>query len=68
MGQGWGNESLGQQEVWMSAERIADLRKKLRARTDGRGDALPNYGENVAAIRAEIERLEANMPPGNPEE
>lgn len=49
-------------------DRLTDLRKKLRARTDGRGDPMPNYGENVAAIRAEIARIEARMPPGNPEE
>lgn len=52
----------------MSAERIADLKRKLNARTDGRGEPLPNYGENVAAIRAEIARLEANMPPSDPDE
>lgn len=39
--------------------RLDALRKKLAARTKPDGSALPNFAENVAAIRAEIERLEA---------
>lgn len=49
-------------------DRLAQLRKMLRARTDGRGEALKNYADNVSAIKAEIARLEARLPPGNPEE
>lgn len=39
-------------------ERIADLQRKLRARTDRNGDPLPRFKDNVAAIRGEIERLQ----------
>lgn len=49
-------------------DRLIHLRKMLRARTDGRGEAMANYAENVNAIKAEIARLEARLPPGNPEE
>ena len=37
----------------MSAERIADLKRKLKAR-EGKSE----YADNVRAIKAEIERLE----------
>lgn len=41
--------------------RLAQLRAKLTASTRGRnGPPLPGYAERVAAIRAEIERLEAS--------
>lgn len=40
------------------AARLAELRKKLEARTDRSGKPLKNYEENVEAIRAEISRLE----------
>lgn len=36
------------------AKRIADLEAKLKAR-----EGIPAYGENVKAIRAELERLKA---------
>lgn len=39
-------------------DRLAKLRRMLAARTS-KGEPLKNYGENVAAIRAEIARLEA---------
>jgi len=38
----------------MSVDRIAELKRKLRAR-----EGNPAYRENVQAIRAEIARLEA---------
>lgn len=41
------------------AARLDDLKAKLKARTNPAGEPLPNYGENVAAIRTEIARLEA---------
>ena len=37
----------------MSAERIAELKRKLKAR-EGKSE----YSDNVRAIKAEIERLE----------
>lgn len=42
-------------------DRLTKLRRMLKARTQG-GEPLKNYGENVAAIRAEIARLEAPPP------
>lgn len=42
--------------------RLQELRAKLRASTkgiDGTGPPLPGYTERVAALRAEIARLEA---------
>lgn len=33
------------------------LLAKLKARTGPDGKALPNYAENVAAIKAELERI-----------
>jgi hypothetical protein len=47
----------------VSAERIAELKRKL-AKREGRGE----YRDNIEAIKAEIARLEANMPPSDPEE
>lgn len=38
--------------------RLTDIRAKLAARTGPDGKPLPNYAENVAAIKAEILRLE----------
>lgn len=45
------------------AARITDLKAKLRAR-DGKSE----YARNVEAIKDEIARLEAQLPPGDPEE
>lgn len=42
----------------MSEQRIADLRRKLAARTGADGKALPGYAKNVEMIQAEIKRLE----------
>ena len=39
-------------------ERIEQLRKKLAARLDGTGKPYPGYSQNVAAIKAEIAKLE----------
>lgn len=41
--------------------RLDKLYRMLKARTDHEGKALPNYGQNVAAIRAEIEKLEERL-------
>lgn len=49
-------------------DRLTKLRAMLKARTNGKGEPLPNYGENVTALRAEIERLESRYAPGNPDE
>lgn len=40
-------------------DRIADLKRKLAARTDPDGTAHPGFEQNVRAILAEIARLEA---------
>jgi len=39
--------------------RLADLKQKLASRTDGAGNPLHGYKLNVAALRAEIAKLEA---------
>ncbi len=49
-------------------DRLTQVRAMLKACTNGKGEALPQYGERVAAIRAEIERLEGRYAPGEPEE
>jgi hypothetical protein len=41
------------------ADRLAELRRKLTARTDRAGNALPRFRDNVADLQSEIERLEA---------
>lgn len=38
--------------------RLDSLKRKLKARTGPDGKPLPNYAENVAALKAEIARLE----------
>lgn len=38
--------------------RLQDLKNKLKARTRSDGSALPNYQQNVDALRKEIARLE----------
>jgi hypothetical protein len=40
--------------------RIDVLRRRLAARTDSDGKPLPGFAENVAAIKAEITRMEGN--------
>jgi hypothetical protein len=45
----------------MGIDRLAKLQRMLKARTQG-GEPLKNYGDNVAAIRAEIARLETPPP------
>lgn len=42
----------------MSADRLTQLRAKLKASTDYEGKPLPSYAERVAALKREIERLE----------
>lgn len=42
-------------------DRLTKLRRMLKARTDHDGKALPNFAENVAAIRTEIIKLEARI-------
>ena len=37
--------------------RLAQIQEMLKHRTDGRGQPLSGYKNNVAAIKAEIERL-----------
>lgn len=39
-------------------ERLEKLHRMLKARTNNNGEPLPNFGQNVAAIRAEIAKLE----------
>lgn len=46
-------------------ERLALLRAKLKARTDREGKPRKNYETNVAAITAEIDRLERKLAHGN---
>lgn len=41
--------------------RLDKLYAMLKARTDREGKALPNYAENVAAIKAEIRKLEERL-------
>ncbi len=45
--------------------RLADLQVKLKARTDRDGKPKKNYETNVAAIKAEIARLEGKLAHGN---
>jgi hypothetical protein len=40
------------------ATRLAVLRRRLDARTDRAGNALPRFRENVAEMQGEIARLE----------
>lgn len=47
------------------AARMADLQGKLKARTDRDGKPRKNYETNVAAIKAEIDRLERKLAHGN---
>ncbi len=42
-------------------DRLDKLRAKLAARLDGSGKPYPGYAQNVAAIRAEIEKLEERL-------
>lgn len=39
-------------------ERLEKLYRMLKARTNHKGEPLPNFGPNVAAIKAEIAKLE----------
>lgn len=39
-------------------ERLEKLHRMLTARTNAKGEPLPNFGPNVAAIKAEIAKLE----------
>jgi hypothetical protein len=43
------------------SDRLDHLYKLLKARTKHGGEPLPNFGPNVAAIRAEIEKLEERL-------
>ncbi len=45
----------------MRTERLAKLEKMLKARIDGTGKPYPGYGQNVEAIRKEIEKLEQRI-------
>lgn len=47
--------------VALHTSRIIKLQRMLKARTDHDGKALPNFAENVAAIRAEIAKLQARI-------
>lgn len=40
---------------------LDDLRRKLAARTNADGKPIKGYGQNVAAIRAEIARMESTL-------
>ncbi len=44
----------------IESPRLISLRAKLAASTDHTGAPKPNYAERVAAIRAEIARLEGS--------
>lgn len=48
----------------LNQARIDDLNAKLAARTDSEGKALPGYGRNVIAIKAELERLQKDSTDG----
>jgi uncharacterized small protein (DUF1192 family) len=39
--------------------RIALIQARITARTDAKGKALPGYTRNVAALKAELARLQA---------
>ncbi len=41
--------------------RLEELRQRLAARTDGGGNPQPGYKGNVAALKAEIARLEPEV-------
>lgn len=43
------------------AERLDRLYRMLRARTKANGEPLPNFGPNVAALKAEIRKLEERI-------
>lgn len=45
-------------------QRQARLLSKLKARTDRFGNPKPNFHQNVAAIKAELEQIERRMQHG----
>ena len=50
-----------------NAARIEHLKRKLKARTGPDGKPHSGYKENVAAIQAEIDRLQAHADRPQPE-
>lgn len=40
------------------AERLKEMKAKLAARTDGAGQPLPGFGDNVRLLKDEIEEME----------